>query len=278
MNNFGVSLVNAFLFYLSVGVISASPVMAQQDFSIQSEVFQETRGIVVHLPENYDPESKEGYPVLYVLDPDFPDEVTAQVDDLVAQAAGDYHKAKMMPEAIVIGIKNVRRGIDFLPHYYSVTRDDKQVFGNGGKLLAFIKDELIPFAGKQFRTSGHRVFMGHSWGGQFVAYALSQSPETFDAYFITSPSIGDRWSEKTFNALKQTFKQDLDFPDFVYVSVGGDEEEDLKADYGNLSALLKQHLPKQVKFYHETNEGLNHANNGQASQPKATKMYFSAKR
>ena len=279
MYKFSVSIVKTLLFCLVSGAVSAPSALAQQDFSIQSEVFQETRGIVVHLPENYNSENKEGYPVLYVLDPDFPDnDVAAQVDDLVAQAAREYHAAKIMPEAIVVGIKNVRRGIDFLPHYYSVTRDGKQVFGNGGKLLAFIKNELIPFAGKKFRTNGRRVFMGQSWGGQFVAYTLSQSPETFDAFVITSPAIGDAWSEKTFSALKQTLKQDLDFPDFVYVSVGADEEQDLLADYDHLTTLLKQHLPKQVKLYHEVNEGLNHDNNAQASQPKAMKMYFSASR
>jgi len=271
MYKFSVSIVKTFLFCLVSGAVSAPAALAQQVFSIQSDALQETREIIVHLPENYDPASKEGYPVLYVLDPDM-------LGDVAAQAARDYHKAEIIPETIVIGISNVRRGKDFLPHYYSVMRDGKQVFGNGGKLLAFIKNELIPYAGKKFRTNGRRVFMGQSWGGQFVAYALSQSPETFDAFIITSPSIGDNWSEKTFNALEQTLKQDLDFPDFVYVSVGGDETAELKNDYENLTSLLKQHLPKKVKLYHEVNEGLTHDSNGQISQPKAMKMYFSASR
>ena len=276
MHKFSTSIVKIFLSCLAIATVAASSAMAQHEISIQSDALQETREIIVHFPENYDPNSKEGYPVIYVLDPDFPeDDVAAQGDDLLAQTAHDYHAAGIMPEAIVIGIRNVRRGIDFLPHYYSVTRDGNEVVGNGGKLLEFITNELIPFAGENFRTNGDRVFAGHSWGGQFVTYALSQSPETFDAYFITSPSISDDWREKTSDALKQILEQDLDFPDFIYVSVGGNDNPSPTTGYRNLISLLERHLPKEVTLYHEVNEGQDHSDNRRISQPKALKLYFS---
>lgn len=263
----GTSLIKAMLFFLVYGSVAAASALAQQDFSIQSEIMQETREIVVHLPENYDPESKEGYPVLYMLDADHDD------DEIAAQTAREYHKAETMPEVIVIALKNIRRGLDFLPHHTSAELDGKQVFGNGGKLLAYIKNELIPFADNQFKTNGRKVFIGHSWAGQFVAYALSQSPDFFDAYFITSPSIGE-YGDKTYSDLTRVFKQDLDFPAFVYVSIGGAEEPDLLADYDRLTAVLKQQLPAQVKLHLEVNEGATHENNGTISVPTALKLYF----
>ena len=269
MFKFSTSLVKIFLFCLVSGAVSAPLALAQQDnFSIKSEILQETREIVVHLPENYDPDSKEGYPVLYMLDADH------EADEIAARTAREYHKAKMMPEVIVIAIENIRRGMDFLPHHTSAEQDGKQVFGNGGKFLSFIKNELIPFASKKFRTNGRRVFIGHSWAGQFLTYTLSQSPELFDGYFITSPSIG-KHGDQTFNDLKRVFKQDLDFPAFVYVSVGGNEEPDLLADYDRLTTLLKQHLPEQVKLFVEINEGADHENSGDISIPTALKLYFS---
>jgi predicted alpha/beta superfamily hydrolase len=76
-------------------------------------------------------------------------------------------QAKTIPKVIVIAIKNIRRGIDFLPHHTSAELDGKQVFGNGGKFLSFVKNELIVFTSKKFRTNGHRVFVRHSWAGQF---------------------------------------------------------------------------------------------------------------
>ncbi|MEE8295676.1 MAG: alpha/beta hydrolase-fold protein, partial [Sphingomonadales bacterium] len=174
MFKFSTSFVRAILFCLVSGAVAAPSALAQQDnFSIKSEILQETREITVHLPENYDPDSKEGYQVLYMLDGDH------ETDEIAAKTAGEYHEALMTPEVIVIAIHNINRGMDFLPHFNSVKPDGKEVFGNGGKFLAFIEDELIPFVSKKFRTNGRRVFAGHSWAGQFVAYAFSQSPELF---------------------------------------------------------------------------------------------------
>jgi len=272
MYKISVSTLKAFLFCVVFGAASAPLASAQQELSIQSEAMQETREIVVHLPKNYDPDSEKGYPVIYNLD-------AGSTDKLAAEIASYYNWTDIMPEeVIVIGLKNVRRGVDFLPHYYDRSRDGEQVIGNGGKLLAYIKDELIPFVDKEFKTNGRRVFAGHSWGGQFLTYTMSQSPDLFDAYFITSPAFGDgeKWGKKTFEALKRTLKQDLDFPDFVYVSVGGDEDAGLLADYYRLTALLKQYLPEKVTFYHDAHDGATHGSNGAISISRAMQLYFAA--
>jgi predicted alpha/beta superfamily hydrolase len=269
MYNFNLSMVKIFLFLLVSGGLSAQSALAQQDdFSIRSEILQETRQMVVHLPENYDPKNKEGYPVIYMLDADHDD------DEIAARTAGEYHGAKMMPEVIVIAIKNINRGRDFMPHFNSVERDGKQVFGNGGKFLAFIENELIPFSSKKFRTNGRRVFSGTSWAGQFLAYTLTQSPELFDGYFIHSPVFGEH-GDQTFSELKRVFKQDLVFPAFIYVSSGSLERPSYRRDYEQLTMLLKQHLPAQVKLHVETNEGATHGTNSIMSLPTAFKMYFS---
>ena len=255
---------------IAFAIASVQPAMAQEEFSIESENTQDTREIVVHLPKDYDPDREEGYPVIYMLDAGAADKMTAEI-------AGYYHWGDIMPEVIVIGLKNVGRGLDFAPHYFSVEQDGEEIFGNGDKLLAYIENELILFANKQFNTSGNNTFAGHSWGGQFVTYALSQSPDLFDAYFITSPSFGDkeRWSIETFDRLKQTFEQDADFPEFVYLSAGENEERPARlADYHRLAALLQQYLPEGVKLHHEINDQANHTSNGAISMAKALQLYF----
>lgn len=260
--------------FSALTAVTAPSDSTQQEISIQSEAMQETREAVVHLPKNYDPDREEGYPVIYMLDED------SNVK-MIAEMASYYNWGKLMPEVIVIGIKNVRRGIDFLPHYYNAKIEDEQKFGNGGKLLAYIENELIPYTNKQFNTNDDKVFAGHSWGGQYLTYVLSQSPELFDAYFITSPAFG-KWTKKTFDALEQTLKQDVDFPDLVYISVGGEgspgplTDSMLLPDYYRLIALLKQHLPKEVKFYHEVHDTANHTSNSAISIAKALQLHFSA--
>jgi len=224
-----VSLPKTFLFYMAFAIASIPLATAQQEFSIQSESMQDTREIIVHLPANYDPDREAGYPVIYMLDAGAADKMTAEI-------ASFYNWGDLMPELIVIGLKNVNRGPDFLPHYYDFERDGEQVSGNGGKLLAYIEDELIPFVDNQFNTRGNNVFAGHSWAGQYLTYTLSQSPGLFDAYFITSPAFGDvgEWSEKTFEALERALKQDQDFPDLIYLSMGGDGAPGPLSDAGLL--------------------------------------------
>ncbi len=141
MFKFSTLTVKVFLVGLIAVAVSTASALAQQDFSIQSEILQETREIVVHLPENYDPENKEGYPVLYMLDAGQGNHDGGHTyDEIVAQIAREHYKAKIMPEVIVIGVKNIRRGYDLLPHHTSTERDGKQVFGNGDKFLAFIEN------------------------------------------------------------------------------------------------------------------------------------------
>ncbi len=275
MQKLSVSVLTTTLFYMAFTVAVTPPATAQEEFSIQSENTQDTREIIVHLPKNYDPDRDEGYPVIYMLD-------AGSKDKLTAEMASYYHWGDLMPEVIVIGLKNVRRGLDFLPHYHSAEIDGEQVSGNGDKLLAYIENELIPFANNRFNTNGDDVFAGHSWGGQYLTYALSQSPGLFDAYFITSPAFGDagKWSRITFDALEQALKQDQDFPDLVYLSTGGDgspgplSDSGLLPDYYRLAALLRRHLPEQVEFHHEVHDSANHTSNGAISIAKALQLHF----
>jgi len=270
-----VSLPKAFLFYMAFAIASIPLATAQQEFSIQSESMQDTREIIVHLPANYDPDREAGYPVIYMLDAGAADKMTAEI-------ASFYNWGDLMPELIVIGLKNVNRGLDFLPHYYDVEIDGEQVFGNGGKLLAYIENELTPFADNQFNTNGDNVFAGHSWAGQYLAYALSQSPGLFNAYFITSPAFGDvgEWSGKTFDALEQTLKQDQNFPDLIYLSMGGDgapgplSDAGLLPEYYRLAALLRRHLPEEVELHHEVHDSANHTSNSAISIAKALQLHF----
>ena len=268
MNKTNTLTLKTILFSAFLGFNHIPFVYAQQDMTIQSESMQQAREITVHLPKSYDPNLAGGYSVIYMLDAGTKDKMTAEL-------ANYYNWAEVMPKVIVVGLKNINRGVDFLPGYYDYESDGQRYSGNGSTLLAYIENELIPFVSKEFNTSGQRVFAGHSWGGQFVTYAMSQSPNLFDAYFITSPSFGanHRWGEKTFDAMEQTFKQDLDFPDFIYLSVGGNESSEELSDYHRLTAALQQHLPAGVNFYSEIHKSAVHNSNSAISLPKGS-IYF----
>jgi predicted alpha/beta superfamily hydrolase len=260
--------VKVVIFYVIFGVIFAPLSNAQEEFKLNSENMQGDREIVVHFPKNYDSSNEAGYPVIYMLD-------AGTKDKMVAEIANYYNWAEVMPEVIVVGLKNVNRGVDFLPGYYGYEYEGKRYSGNGTKLLGYIKDELIPFVDSKFKTNGNNVFVGHSWAGQFVTYSMSQTPSLFKAYFITSPDFG-RHGSKTFDALEKALTEDQASPNFVYLSVGGDEEQGLRSDYHRLTALLQKHLPDQVRLHHEVHSSAIHNSNGAISLPKALQLYFVA--
>ena len=104
-----------------------------EQLTIKSEVLDEERQMLVYLPAGYKDATTE-YPVLYLLDGGYHfHHVTGIVQFLSSQG--------LMPQLIVVAIKNVDRNRDFLP------TNDERVPTSGGaeKFLAFITDELIPY-------------------------------------------------------------------------------------------------------------------------------------
>ena len=147
---------------------------------IYSKILNEERTLSVVLPDGYEATQNE-YPVLYVLDAEggklFP-ECISTIEDL--------HTRDHIPQLIVIGIRNTERNRDMIPAAVSHRP------GSGGslKFLSFIKDELMPYIGQNYRTKDFSVLYGMSNSALFTVYALLESPETFSAYIASSPMIG----------------------------------------------------------------------------------------
>ena len=153
---------------------------------IYSEILDETRPFLVHLPEGYENSTKR-YPVLYMLDGG-DRKVHSKDIPRYSQAVStlkqlDYTK---IPEMILIGVANTDRQRDMLP----VKID---LFASGGgadKFLKFLEDELIPYVNRNYRTIPLRILYGMSDSGLFSVYALLTSPDSFSGYIASSPSLG----------------------------------------------------------------------------------------
>jgi predicted alpha/beta superfamily hydrolase len=271
MKNIRMSFINLFVFCFVFGVFGLSIASAQKaSFSLKSETLGETRKMIVHLPEAYDVKHKDGYSVIYMLD-------AGNDDALTAKTARELNKAGIMPRVIVVAIENIRRGYDFTPPYEMFGRGDDRKKGNADKFLAFIKTELIPETDKKFKTNGHKVFMGHSWGGAFATYLLSQSPDLFDGFFIFSPSILYRSTfEKStatlFADINSKFGSDVKLPSFIYVSVGSKERARFRESYSGFVGYLKKNAPSKVKTKFEVTEGADHMENPEISIPIALRF------
>ncbi len=171
----------AALFLLSVSFSTAqSRDLRVSTVRLNSRILKEERTLSVSLPEDYGTSLKV-YSVLYVLDAEgertFPQCISTKVS---------LQKKGSVPQMIVVGIWNTQRNRDMIPASVS----HRPGSGGSDSFLTFIKDELIPFINRTYRTDGFSILYGMSNSALFCVYALLEAPETFNAYIASSPMIG----------------------------------------------------------------------------------------
>ena len=156
--------------------------------------------IDVALPRAYR-ESKERYPVLYVLDGNAA--LPLVTDEYRMLSFGILRK-----EVIIVAIGYPESAYAFWSdaYYANRTRDytpkptrppsalrftgTEHETGGAPAFLGFLRDELFPFVDANYRTvADDRAILGHSFGGLFATYVLTHQPETFQKYAIGSPSL-----------------------------------------------------------------------------------------
>tara|TARA_R110000765_G_scaffold222003_1_gene326083 strand:+ start:7578 stop:8717 length:1140 start_codon:yes stop_codon:yes gene_type:complete len=178
---------------------------------IKSEVLNEERQIQIYLPPNYT-ESKEKYPVLYVLD--------GQRFFLYAVSLSQSFKQfKLTPEFIVVGINT-----DY-PKRFQDLGDSKETF------IEFLKTELTSYIDSNFRTNQERLLFGWEYGGSLAFNTMLSNPSAFDTYIMASayPIIDDIDTLNDVSALSSN----------LYFSLSPDEY-DVKHSAAKLDSLLSQ--------------------------------------
>jgi len=185
--------------------MAIAPAQAQQaqpypssaeTFVIHSTILGEDRRLVIYNPDNVGGNLLPSYPVLYLLDENDMSMVAGMVKYLSA-----YNE--QLPAMLVVGIDGGDQRIRDLTPTHSLfdnmgKRDPDpngwlQPSGGGEKFLRFVREEVMPFVEKKYRTAPFRIFAGHSVGGLAVVHALTAHPDTFDAYLAVAPSL---WWDK----------------------------------------------------------------------------------
>ncbi|WP_298539570.1 alpha/beta hydrolase-fold protein [uncultured Aquimarina sp.] len=146
------------------------------EYTIQSEILEETRSYIISLPASYY-KTKKTYPVLVLSDGDYRFVYTSGLIEYLS-------KENRIPETIIVAIPNTDRTRDLTPTNMAYNSNS----GGGKNFLNFIEKELLTEVDKKFRTNTCRILTGHSLGGLFAGYAyLSNS--TFNAFIATDPSF-----------------------------------------------------------------------------------------
>lgn len=255
------ALMAATLVALTVLITAVSTVQAQQaeiavgQYQLQteiinSEVLQEARTITVQLPKSYASKPQKKYSVIYRLDgKDHLPLLTSVLERL--------QEVDAAPEVIIVAIENTDRMRDLYP---TVNQEPAGPVGLGGgapKFLQFIKNELIPFVNKKYRTHDFKVIAGASAGGVFVLYALQAEPELFQAHIAYSPAIwwdygATAKTTKTFIAQRKTLNS------YLYMNIG-EEAGVMRERYDDLHQFIQAKAPKGLQFVSDAFAQVPHA-------------------
>lgn len=187
-----------------------------------SEIVNDDFYIYISLPDDYE-NSKETYPVLFVLDGD--------VEFGMATSIARYLQiGDAIPELIIIGVGygalNRAEGNKRRRDYTISSTPGASNSGGGPKFLGFMKKELIPYLDKTYRTNPEdRIISGYSLGGLFSIYTMLTEPGTFQRYIIGSPLL--TWDNfRIFNIQEEAFKTLDDIKAKIFISVGSEESDE----------------------------------------------------
>jgi predicted alpha/beta superfamily hydrolase len=143
--------------------------------------------------------------------------------------------SRHLPPLLVVGIGYRRGGIadtlaqrtrDLTPTEFPAFGElapDQSVMGGARALLAFIREELMPWVGSTYDVEpGDTTYFGHSFGGLFGTWALFDQLYSFRRYILGSPSLW--WDDGLLFRIEEEYAAAHDdLEACVFFGVGADE-------------------------------------------------------
>ncbi|MDH5706060.1 MAG: alpha/beta hydrolase-fold protein [Candidatus Aminicenantes bacterium] len=211
----------AFLFMVIIGIASFAFAQEQaEQFSIgkkevvHSAILDEDRNVYIFLPDGYS-RSEEIYPVLYMLYSEAPD------FHFNTGVVAGLSRMRMIPKMITVAFDLGDGRGDLTP---TKSADYGPTSGGADNFLKFIKDELIPFIEKNYRTAPQRLFWSHSIGGLFGVFVLLKEPGVFHSVLVSSPwMVYDRDQRYILKNTESFLRKRSKQTNFLYICVGDEQ-------------------------------------------------------
>ena len=216
-------------------LIFSSPIFSQKIIdTIASKSLDEDREITISLPNSYERQTKQRFPILVLLDGDF------LFDPFQgALSYGNYWDD--LPEVIIIGItqnKNNERSADC-----TIDKTNGLPSEKGERFYEFIGLELIPYVEKKYRVAPFKMIAGLDTTASFLNYFLFKDTPVFDAYIAMSPEHPSGMEEQIPDRLAVITK-----PIFYYHSIGDGDSKKMRNRNIALDELAKK-IEKNSLYY-----------------------------
>lgn len=178
-------LIISSLFIFNQKLIGQSKSTAQTTIdTLFSKTLDEYREFWVKLPENYNFNNDQEYPVVYLLDG-----ISLQNS---LETVYDNYWGHYLPHMILVGISNrTNRTRDLTTSKVNMRRGSsfKKESGGAENFTKFIENELIPYIDNKYKSLGHRTLIGHSYAGLFTINMLINHKHLFQNYIAIDPSL-----------------------------------------------------------------------------------------
>ncbi len=249
---------------------------------ITSAILSEERTISVSTPTGYN-ESKDYYPVLYVLDGE-----TAVIGLL--NYLSDYG---VCPALIIVTVEEVNPSRDMFPSkpkysrgtqpakpWYNKEEDNNlrvarpgEKLGEADNYLSFIETELFPFIEKNYRTVPYRICCGHSKGGLCVTHAFLSHTNMFNAFIALNPSL--YWDD---GLVLKTAEQKLTNLNLkhklFYFDIGGNEVPSTIGDAFAFARIIRENASADLRWKLDYLENESHSSGTAAGIINALKFIY----
>ena len=243
--------------------IFSSPIFSQKIIdTIASKSLDEDREITISLPNSYENQPKQRFPILVLLDGDF------LFDPFQgALSYGNYWDD--LPEVIIIGItqnKNNERSADC-----TIDKTNGLPSEKGERFYEFIGLELIPYIEKKYRVAPFKMIAGLDTTASFLNYFLFKDTPIFDAYIAMSPEHPSGMEEQIPDRLAVINK-----PIFYYHSIGDGDSKKMRNRNIALDELAKKIEKNSLYYKFDDFKGASHYSLVLNSIPSALYHIFSA--
>ncbi len=199
------------------------------------------------------------YATLYLMDAQLGFGLATEITRLLALS-------QELPPLLIISIGYpVENPFDTIPYRErdyvpSTWREDPEA-SSGEAFLQFIRDDLIPFVGAEYRVDADdRCLAGNSLAGVFALYTLFSQPDMFTRYVIGSPGIHvtAEAGEEVFRLEQVYAEQHDDLPARVFLSVGADEPDVYRTAKQRLESVLESRNYESLQLHTHIFEGETH--------------------
>jgi predicted alpha/beta superfamily hydrolase len=249
-------------------VRAANPVPGREapspEVTVASAALGEPVGLEVRLPLEYGDDPARRFPVLWVTDlREHLDHAAHTIQVLSTVGIGEPMIVVAVPRS------SPGRAFDFIP---------AGMGDNGGgaaRFLSFLVDEARPALDAEYRTTDQQLLFGHSLGGLFVTWALTQRPDAYEGWIASSPSF---WVGG--GAIEESLGAYLDgrpaSPPFYFTSLGSQEGNEMSRYFDRVGALVDPEVGPGWRWTREITPLADHGSNPRLSLPAALRAFWAA--